>query len=345
MLASLACLGLATAALAAPVFPPDGFPNPNAAQLAQIEQQAFGTLPNSTTPSNITADSVTSFQLLAFGETVEVVFFTELMNNITQKVKGYEIPSKWNRDIVMAQLQATLAQEQVHQLTASAVLNHTGHSGIRPCGTYTFPVDNIRDAFALAATFTSVVLGTLQDINFHFASSGDISFTRPISAVIANEGEQEGYYRLLGGKIPNELPFVTTSIRDFAFTALQSFVDVSTCPDIGEIGLKTFMPVNVLDVPTSKTEDIRFAVEASQFNSSVTYSLTYINQQNIPVVEAIRDISNQNGIVTFTATFPYDEHLLNGLTIAAVTNSAGPFSTAQDVANAAVFAPGLIIVN
>jgi hypothetical protein len=36
---------------------------------------------------------------------------------------------------------------------------------------------------------------------------------------------------------------------------------------------------------------------------------------------------------------------VNGLTIAAVTNSAGPFESASEVAAATLFGPGLIEVN
>ena len=36
---------------------------------------------------------------------------------------------------------------------------------------------------------------------------------------------------------------------------------------------------------------------------------------------------------------------MNGLTIAAVTNSSGPFMTVDEVANAALFGPGVIEIN
>ena len=41
----------------------DGFPNPT--QLKQIQQNAFGTLPNSPPPSNISADGLVSLRLVA----------------------------------------------------------------------------------------------------------------------------------------------------------------------------------------------------------------------------------------------------------------------------------------
>ena len=54
--------------------------------------------------------------------------------------------------------------------------------------------------------------------------------------------------------------------------------------------------------------------------------------------------------LTFEALFPFDDPtqgalLGNGLTIAALTNSTGPFATADLVAKATVFRPSLIEIN
>jgi len=50
--------------------------------------------------------------------------------------------------------------------------------------------------------------------------------------------------------------------------------------------------------------------------------------------------------VSFTASFPFNEATFgNGLTIAAVTNTTGPFTGADDVAKVTVFGPGLIEIN
>jgi hypothetical protein len=50
-------------------------------------------------------------------------------------------------------------------------------------------------------------------------------------------------------------------------------------------------------------------------------------------------------VITFQADFPFTNNNLFGLTIAAVTNSSGPFITANDVANKTLFGPGLIYPN
>jgi hypothetical protein len=86
----------------------DGFPNPNPTQLKQIQQNALGTLPNGPPPSNISADGLVSLRLVAANELFEVAFFSDLLNNVTQNVKGYEIDGN-NRDLVIKSLTAVLA--------------------------------------------------------------------------------------------------------------------------------------------------------------------------------------------------------------------------------------------
>lgn len=79
--------------VAAPPFQfplPDGFPNPTPAQLAQIEKEAGGTLSNSFLPASLKSGAVTALQLLANNELFEVAYFTELLNNITSNVPGYD---------------------------------------------------------------------------------------------------------------------------------------------------------------------------------------------------------------------------------------------------------------
>ena len=79
----------------------------------------------------------------------------------------------------------------------------------------------------MAKTFTDVVLGTLQDVSVIFAQNGDTALPGLVASVIGQEGEQNGFYRILQNQnlIPAALPFLTASTRDFAFSALQSFVD------------------------------------------------------------------------------------------------------------------------
>lgn len=73
--------------------------------------------------------------------------------------------------------------------------------------------------------------------------------------------------------------------------------------------------------------------------------MTYINQLNTPIVERMNIISSNNETVVAEALFPYERYLLNGLTIAVVTTSGGPFVNAAEVSQATAFGPGLITVN
>ena len=340
----------------------NGFPNIGAgsSQQLDIEKQAHGSLPNAPPPpASPQPDSLTSLRLIAFNELSEVAFFTELLYNITNYVEGYEIHHQGARDFIVRALTAVQAQEELHALNANNALNHFTNEIILPCQ-YNFPVANFEDAVALASTFTDVVLGTLQDVQQTFGADGDVGLIRGVGSVIGQEGEQNGFFRQLLDKTPSALPFLTTSTREFAFSALQGFVVKGTCGNLDAVGLQIFDPLTV-DTPTIKpqSQNLTFSFELKEmkpsWNSDFSgLSLTYINQQNLPVVEKIfnarKESKDSKTIVTFDALFPFDDEYQgarfgNGLTIAAVTNSTGPFATADLVAKSTVFGPGLIEIN
>jgi hypothetical protein len=209
-----------------------GFPDPNAAQLLAIETIAHGTLPNGAPPPMISQNGITNLQLVNLNENSEVAFFGSLIHNITINAPGFQIQDPKERDFILEALVAVLAQEELHALNAEAALKHFGQQPILPCK-YVFPTTNFDDAIALAATFTDLVLGTLQDVIEIFANNNDNALTRGVASVIGQEGEQEGFYRLLRNKklIPSSQPFLTTSTRDFAFSALQGFAVPGSCPN------------------------------------------------------------------------------------------------------------------
>jgi hypothetical protein len=64
-----------------------------------------------------------------------------------------------------ANLNAILAQEELHALNANGALQHCNGNDrpIQNCN-YIFPPTSFDDAIALDSTFTNVVLGTLQDV-------------------------------------------------------------------------------------------------------------------------------------------------------------------------------------
>ncbi|KAI9928426.1 hypothetical protein ASPWEDRAFT_170576 [Aspergillus wentii DTO 134E9] len=323
---------------------PDDMPNPTPAQLRAIEERAHGTLPNTPPPDKISDQGIVNLQLIAFNELFEVAFFHELLINVTGNVEGFEFSSLGDRDIVINALTAILAQEELHAISANNALQHFNVTPIKPCQ-YNFPVEDFDSAIILAVTFTDLVLGTLQDVVERFAVGGDFNLTRLISSVIGQEGEQLGWYRILQNKIPSELPFLTTSDLNFAFTAVQSFTVPGSCPSLSEIPLQTFQPLEVVTPPGPASQNLQFAWKPIQGAPPQTLWMTYINQLNIPIVVPLHIIFRNSERVLAEAFFPFTENLMNGLTIAAVTNSSGPFPNANAVAKATVFGPGLLIVN
>lgn len=237
-----------------------------------------------------------------------------------------------------------LQQEELHALDANNALAHFGIDPIEPCH-YIFPAENFDEAIILASTFTDVVLGTLQDVVERFAIGGDIGLTRHVASIIGQEGEQQGWFRVMQGKVPSELPFLTTSDLNFAFTAIQSFIVPGSCPNINTIPLKTFEPLNIIKPPTARTSTIKVSFADDRHTNASTPWMTYINQQNLPIVEPLRVVSKEDDELVAEALFPYDAHEMNGLTIAAVTTTDGPFPNAFSVAKVTLAGPGLIIIN
>lgn len=235
-------------------------------------------------------------------------------------------------------------QEELHALRANDALVHFNVSPIQPCQ-YTFPVQDFDSAIVLASTFTDLVLGTLQDVVERFALGRDVDLTREISSVIGQEGEQQGWFRIMQGKIPSELPFLTTSDLNFAFTAIQEFVVPGSCPNINEIPLRTFEKLTLTTTPGPQTQNLTFVFEDARSETEHPLWITYINQLNLPIVEPLHPVSRQDNQTVAQALFPYEENLINGLTIAVVTKSDGPFADVTSVAKWTLAGPALIIVN
>lgn len=320
----------------------NGFPNPNSDQILEIQKEAFGTLPNGNPPPEVSPDGLTNLKFIAFNEIFEVAFFSELLHNVTEKAPGYDLG--YGHQYVLDALHAIIAQEELHALNANNALKNFKQQPIEPCK-YQFPVTDFQSAIALAATFTDVVLGTLQDINQIFAKNGDLGLVRAVSSVIGQEGEQEGFFRLINNKRPSSQPFLTTSTRAFAFTAIQSFTVPNSCPNQYTIPVATFKPLNVetKDIK-AETQNIKFSFAKADAGTDDCdkFALVYINQQNTPIVKSLQNAQVEGDKVTFEAAFPFDEFLLNGLTIAAVTKNDGPFANATDVAYNTIFGPGII---
>ncbi|EOD50000.1 putative sexual development protein [Neofusicoccum parvum UCRNP2] len=326
------------------------FPNPDQKEIDDIQEIAGGTLPNGGGGAPPSADALTSLRLIAFNELFEVAFFTSLLQNITHNVPGFDVKAATalnvNLDDLIIILATVQAQEELHELNANGALAKNNAGPIQPCE-YVFPTTNLKEAIALAATFTDVVLGTLQDVEFDFAESGDNGLIRGVASVIGQEGEQNGFYRLFQGKRPSAEPFLTASTREFAFSALnQNFVVPGSCPNIDTIDLPIFEPLKQIGMAQPKDSIVTFQIQANSTIDVDDLSLVLINGQNLPIIEKLQNVKKMDhGVIQFDAAFPFDTDLLFGLTIAVVTNTDKGLTDVDKVADATIFGPALIEVN
>ncbi|CAD0114660.1 unnamed protein product [Aureobasidium uvarum] len=319
----------------------NGFPKLSPSALADVNNAAHGTLSNATGNVTFAPDSLTNFQLIAFNEFFEVAFFTSLLTNITTGVPGFEIPTHLNSTYIIDTLIAVQAQEELHAINANTKLPVP----LQTCQ-YEFPTTNFMDAIGLAATFTDVVMGTLQDVAFIFADDGNKGVVNGIVSVVGQEGEQNGFYRSLLDKIPSAQPFLTASARDFAFSALnQNFVVKGSC-DVSGIPLKVFeaLTLETLNIGLGD-QVISLSFDISGYKGTAEdLEFVLISGQNVPIVQELKNVKQEGNKVTFDAEFLQQTDLLFGLSIGAVVRKGEALATVKDVVDATVFGPALIEV-
>ena len=228
----------------------------------------------------------------------------------------------------------------------NGILKNAKQTAIEPCE-YQYPVATSTQAIALAQTFTDVVLGTLPEAQAIFAADGgDESPLVPlIGSVLAQEGEQNGFYRLAQKKTPSAAPFLTGGSPSFAFTAIQMFIVPGSCPQpLSNVNLKTFGPLTVVTTPKAKNMTLEFSVPGPV--SAAANSIVYLSGANLPVTVPISDVKSVAGRDYFEAYFPFETGFANGLTIAALVNETGQSYKSNDaVAAATLYGPGLIEIN
>lgn len=346
---------LAGAAAAAPFSLPDGFPNPSPSQLMKIQSEAGGTLPNTALPTKLPADAIQSLQVIAVNEIFETAYFSSLLDNVTNGVSGYTDFGGLDKAYVVKSLKAIRAQEEIHAIGANAILASAGGKTIGPCN-YMFPVSDFKSAIALAATFTDLVLGTLQGVQKTFALDGGQAANGLVSlvgSIIGQEGEQDGAYRLIQKKTPSASPFLTAAAGPFAFNAVdQMFIVPGSCKPSSNVSSIHIPSFDTLKLDASNAMPAAKSVSALKFDtsygkvSSSSNHLAYISGQNKPVVVPIKSVhKNGKNSATFTASFPYDKGFSHGLTVAAIVDNAGPFADAAAVAKSTVAGPGLIEID
>lgn len=247
-------------------------------------------------------------------------------------------------------------QEQQHALGAISTLEAAGAFAPMPCQ-YKFPVTNFQEAINVAETFTVVVLGALQDTNVLFTKDGASSPVRLVSSVIGQEGEQNGYYRSLLSRIPSESPFLTTVPGAFAFSALQMFVVPDSCPfPLSNINLPILPAIMTNGGPIALLEPgdqaLSFTSDLSNSEAAKPYVggdcgglfLTYNTGQQVPFSVPVQNAQWNGAVLSFEATFPYEENVMHGFSHGAITTN-NSFTDADAVAMNALAGPAIIQVN
>jgi hypothetical protein len=356
----------------------------NVYQLQKIERLAHGRVPSSRIPLNISSEGIKSLQLLAFNELFEIAFFSSLVTNISTEQPGFEVEDMEEKSLILETLTTIVAvstscelvkgactktsqQEELHYLTASQLLITSGHPPIHPCQ-YFFPTSCLDDAFRLAATFTGLLIGTLQDVIEVFAVNGDHTITRTIAAIIGEEAEQEAWYRLLQSKklLPVEAPFATTSSRNLAFSALQQFVVPGSCSNTLEFEVFSQLVVNTkkiraedqylefqfdlrelktIDDPSNQNTTWEDVSRGWLQSNNASLSLAYINQQQAPIIQPVEHYEVNAAVVKFQALLPFSSYLLYGLTVATIVQGNGPFPDISTVTSQTLFGPALLSIN
>ena len=183
-----------------------------------------------------------------------------------------------------------------------------------------------------------------------FATDGgeEVGNVPLLGSILAQEGEQVGWFRSLQRKTPSAAPFLTGGAADFAFTALQNFIVPGSCPTpLSSIPLTTFKPLTVTTTPEAKNMTIEFQVpyDPAETLSAQQHAVVYLSGQNLPLTVPILNPTRFGNVTVFSARFPFAAGFANGLTIAAVVNGTGKFSTDAEVTAATLYGPGLILVN
>jgi len=360
MYASALILGLAASALGVSARPSparmakrdeasfnNGFPKPSAQQLLAIEEIAGGTLTNSTPPANASSFAETFFTVVAHGEGMESFFFRDFAWNITNGVKGYEVPHGFHKDEVIDNFARIQAIEQLHTINANNILNKFFNFTITPCTRYNFPVHDFQSGLQFAETLTGNVFGALGFGALNLGINGDTGFIRAVVATATEEGEQQGYFRTLQHKPASGQPFTGLSNAVVTVSAFSHIADLTSCPDIGRIPIKPLPPLTPIDTFETVDKTIRYTIDASIYNSGTNYFIAIMNSLNVPVVVPTTFVSNTNGVVTLSAEWPYTEHLLNEFSTIILTNTNVGLTSIDAVTatGVAVAGPAFVVLN
>ena len=194
----------------------------------------------------------------------------------------------------------------------------------------------------LADNFSGVLMGTIGAFITDFGGTPTVS--NLFSANLAQEGQQDAYFRWALKEIPNANPFITSSTLGYIYSNInQRFVVPGSCPQTLDIPLYNEL------TPTSQpaAENTTISFSTSQPSLTTSYYIAYMSGQLVPVVVPISNITSgtKGKHFQFQASFPYDAGFSRGLTIAALVSNQGPFANVSEVAASTLAGPGLIQVN
>ncbi|CAD0085723.1 unnamed protein product, partial [Aureobasidium vineae] len=313
----------------------NGFPNIKipSPELRTIEEAAVGILPNTPLAKHLAPADVTSFQLIAFAELFQVAYYTSLYNNITRSVSGYAVPGQIE-PFLLSVLEKTIAQEELHALSANAVLNAAGYDSVQPCQ-YVFPFDNFFAAIDFATIFSDVVIGTYQNFQTTLAVNGDSGYIALMASIA-------------GSTNPAELPFLSISTGPWAYAALTHHVVVKdSCPNADAIKVPSFGDLFLTNSSPNvslTTTELAFAF-VNNGKKPTDLRLVYTNAQNIPIVKKLENVKTTGNFVSFTVPFSYSDTIMSGMTMCWVTSKNGDFSSANGVTAASLFGPAILNIN
>jgi hypothetical protein len=257
-------------------------------------------------------------------------------------------------------------QEEMHAYNANdAVRYFTDGSHILPC-TYIFPgVSDFSSAIALAQTFTDMYIGLLTNIQQRTAKNlgaDSNSIIYVLAQALGQEGQQSGWFRSLQRKPPSAEPFLTSSTREFSFSWLQRFIVPGSCPNMEDIPLRIFPPMDVAVDEVAGDKDGLVTLLVPGPVDPKRQSVAFVNGALVPTVVPFRvkGVSGDCGglvvnddpsrcgsplITRITADFPYTRNVMHGLTLAAVVWNGPKLITAEDVTNATVYGPAVVECN
>ncbi|KAK3185564.1 hypothetical protein K4F52_005664 [Lecanicillium sp. MT-2017a] len=156
---------------------------------------------------------------------------------------------------------------------------------------------------------------------------------------------------------PSESPFLTHVQAPFAWSALQMFIKPGSCPfDLGEIALPIFPPIMANGGPIAAIEpedqELSFEADLKKMPDAQKYintdaeelSLTYMTGQQLPITVPLKNVMWCGTKIQFKADFPYEKHVMRGLSHGALTKGDG-FNDSMAVVEATIAAPAIIQVS